>query len=102
MKSKKTLLVAALCGAVIGAQFAHVDFHVITSRFPALALDRSLLSYRGFLLASIAVWALFGLYWESAEKNAAAALSSESRGSRGLHVFLANISLMLEIVPIRG
>ena len=67
-----------------------------------MPLDRSLLSYRGFLLASVAVWALFGIYWDHAAKNAAAAKSSESRWSRGLHVALVNLALLLEIVPIRG
>lgn len=67
-----------------------------------MPLDRSLLSYRGFLLASVAVWALFAIYWDHAAKGAAPAKSSESRWSRGLHVALVNLALLLEIVPIRG
>jgi len=42
------------------------------------------------------------MYWEHAAKGAAAAKSSEGKVSRGVHVFLANVALLLEIVPIRG
>jgi protein-S-isoprenylcysteine O-methyltransferase Ste14 len=70
--------------------------------FSALSPDRSLLHYRGFLLAGIAAWALFGIYWDHAAKSAAAAKSSESRRSRAFHVTLVNLALMFEILPIRG
>lgn len=102
MQLKKVLLLAVLFGAMLGAKSLHIDFHVIGDKFPPLAPDRSLLSYRGFLLAGVAIWALFGIYWEIAAKNAAEAKISESRRSRGVHVVLVNAALVLEIVPIRG
>ena len=39
------------------------------NHIPVFALDRSLLGHRGFLLAGIAIWALYGLYWEQAAKG---------------------------------
>jgi protein-S-isoprenylcysteine O-methyltransferase Ste14 len=74
----------------------------IPANVPALAFDRALLAHRQFLMAGIGWWGLFGVYWEVAAKNAAPAKTSESQASRGLHVFLANVALLLEIVPIRG
>jgi protein-S-isoprenylcysteine O-methyltransferase Ste14 len=35
-------------------------------------------------------------------KGAAAVKNSESKASRGFHVFLANVAVLLEIAPIRG
>jgi protein-S-isoprenylcysteine O-methyltransferase Ste14 len=102
VQRKKTLLVSTLCGAAIGALAVQVGLHDIIGRFPALAPDRRLLSYPGFLLSGMAVWALFGIYWEIAAKNAAAARRSESRRSRALHVALVNLALVLELFPIRG
>ncbi len=102
MQLKKVLLLAVLFGAMLGAKSLHIDFHAMGDKFPPLAPDRSLLSYRGFLLAGVAIWALFGIYWEIAAKNAAEAKISESRRSRGVHVVLVNAALVLEIVPIRG
>lgn len=57
--------------------------------------------HRQFVLAVIP-WLLFSLYWEIAAKDSAEARSSESKTSRGLHVFLANVAILLEIAPIRG
>ena len=54
------------------------------------------------LWASVPIWILFGLYWEIAAKNAAREKSSESSGSRGLHVFMANAALLLLFVPVPG
>jgi len=102
MRREKILLASALCGAAIGALAVRFGFHAIVGEFPALAPDRPLLNYRGFLLAGMAAWALFGIYWEHAAKNAAPARSSESPRSRALHVVLVNVSLVMEILPIRG
>jgi len=54
------------------------------------------------LWASGAVWILFSIYWEIAAKNAAQEKSSESSGSRGLHVFMTNAALLLLFVPVPG
>jgi protein-S-isoprenylcysteine O-methyltransferase Ste14 len=100
MKSKKTILIATVGGALLGAVIALYGAHV-RSAFPALALDRALLSHRLFLTVGLP-WILFSFYWEAAAKNAATTQSSESRGSRALHVLLANVALLVEIAPIRG
>ena len=102
MKPKKLILPAVLCGAVIGVQAANIGFDAIIGKFPGLALDQSLVGHRGLLAVGVAVWGLFGVYWEIAAKNAAVAKSSESPRSRALHVVLVNVALILEIVPIRG
>ena len=45
---------------------------------------------------------LFSIYWELAAKGAAEAKSSESKGSRGVHVFLTNVAVLLILAPIAG
>jgi protein-S-isoprenylcysteine O-methyltransferase Ste14 len=54
------------------------------------------------LWATLAGWLLFSIYWDVAAKNTAPAASSESRGSRILHVFLTNAALLLILVPVHG
>lgn len=101
MQRNKVLLLASLGGAIVGALFTRLDFHIFTG-IGALAIDHELLGHKKFLLACLAPWVIFGIYWDIAAKNSAAAKSSESRGSRGIHVFLANAALLIEIAPIRG
>jgi protein-S-isoprenylcysteine O-methyltransferase Ste14 len=100
MDRKKTVLIAALGGAIAGA--IATLLRVDAARITAFAPDQPLLAWKPFLVASVAGWAIFSLYWEHAAKTAAAAKSSESRASRRVHVFLTNIALLLEIAPIRG
>jgi len=54
------------------------------------------------LWASVPGWVLYSIYWEAAAKNAAPIAKPESRGSRGLHVFLANTALLLILAPVPG
>ena len=100
MKNKKVLLLATLGGSVVGALIALYGTH-IPIHYPAFAWDNALFSHRLFLAAGVP-WIAFSLYWEFAAKNASAAKHSESRGSRALHVFLANIAILFAIAPIRG
>jgi len=100
MKQKKVLLFASAGGAVIGALAVRFGGDIPT-RFPAFTLDRALLAHHRYLLPAIP-WILFSMYWEFSAKGAAAAKSSESKVSRGIHVFLANVAVLLEIAPIRG
>lgn len=100
MKYKWIILVASICGAVVGAVTVRYGVH-ISSRLPALALDRSALTHGRYLFATIP-WILFSLYWEVAAKEAAEAKSSEPSGSRAFHVLLANVGVLLVIAPIRG
>jgi protein-S-isoprenylcysteine O-methyltransferase Ste14 len=97
---KKIILLSAVCGAVVGALAVTLGSHIPVS-VPTLAYDQALLAHQRYLVAAIP-WVLFSAYWEIAAKGAAEAKSSESRVSRGVHVFLANVALLLEIAPIRG
>ena len=100
MKQKKGLLLASVGGAVIGALAVRYGSN-LPALFPGFALDRAMLAHHRYLLPIIP-WILFSMYWEFAAKDASAAKSSEGKVSRGVHVFLANVALLLEIVPIRG
>ena len=100
MKQKKVLLLPSAAGAVFGALVVRFGNN-LTARFPAFTLDRALLAHHRYLLPAIP-WILFSMYWEFAAKGAAEAKNSESKASRGFHVFLANVAVLLEIVPIRG
>jgi protein-S-isoprenylcysteine O-methyltransferase Ste14 len=100
MKRLKTILRAGLIGAAIGVLVAkfvfHKEAHIADSLF-----DKSLIARWPWVCAVVG-WVLFSLYWEISAKNAAAARSAESGTSRGVHVFLANAALILEIIPLRG
>jgi protein-S-isoprenylcysteine O-methyltransferase Ste14 len=100
MQRRKIILIAVLSGAIAGALATRVHFRLPDTA--VFATDHALLAYQPFLLASIFLWAIFGIYWEQAARTASAAKSSESKFSRGIHVFLANAALLLEILPIRG
>lgn len=92
-------MVAAACGAAIGVLATRTqDFSLI----PPSARDQALLAHSRFLVAGILGWVVFSLYWEIEAKKAAPAKTSESKGSRAVHVFMANAALILEIAPIRG
>src|SRR5260370_17293472 len=64
--------------------------------------DDKLIAHWPFLVVSVLAWSLFSIYWEAAAKSASAAKSSESQGSRGVHVFVVNIAMFLVLIPIRG
>jgi protein-S-isoprenylcysteine O-methyltransferase Ste14 len=95
----KTTVIAAGGGVAIGVVATRTgDFSLV---LPS-ARDQALLAHSPFLLAGILGWVVFSFYWEAAAEKAAPAKTSESKGSRAVHVFLANAALLLEIVPIRG
>ncbi len=98
----KIVLQAALIGAVLGASATRILDIRRLAGVPFFAPDPALHGYRPLLLAAMAGWVLFSLYWEMTAKNSAASKSRESRASRAIHVVLANIAVVLEIVPIRG
>ena len=100
MKQKKVLLLASAAGAVFGALVVRFGNN-LTARFPGFTLDRALLAHHRYLLPAIP-WILFSMYWEFAAKGAAEVKNSESKPSRGIHVFLTNVDVLLAIVPIRG
>jgi protein-S-isoprenylcysteine O-methyltransferase Ste14 len=94
--TRRLVLIAAACGAAIGARLSSGGIHV------ALPLDEAMLAHRGFLAVCAATLVLFSVYWEVAARTAAPAKSSESRFSRGIHVFLVNIAMLLVMAPVRG
>ena len=47
-------------------------------------------------------WVAFSLYWDAAGKKTAETRSAESRWSRWIHLFLANVALILEVVPLHS
>lgn len=97
------IVASALVGAAIGfrlpARLKDPAFRHGTSWY---SVDSALEGHWGFLIACIAGWALFSLYWEVEAKKAAAAKSSESHVSRGVHVLLVNLAQLMVLAPIRG
>ena len=69
---------------------------------PWLAYDAALLAYWRFLIAALAGFVIFSLYWELEARKAAEASSTESTASRAFHVTFANLALLLIILPVRG
>ncbi len=95
MKRRLAIIAAAaLAGAVIGALSQSRALH-----FPRPRFDPAVTAHPQFLIAAIAVWSLFSLYWEAAARSAAPAQSSESPLSRALHVGLVNLAAMLVLIP---
>jgi protein-S-isoprenylcysteine O-methyltransferase Ste14 len=97
---RKILVWSALMGLVVGATVARLAGYV-PAKVAAFGFENTPMG-RWQLIAAVVPWLLFSLYWEVAAKNAAATKKSESNGSRGVHVVLANLALVLEIVQIRG
>jgi protein-S-isoprenylcysteine O-methyltransferase Ste14 len=101
MQRIKPILIAALIGAVVGL-LSH-RFHLYELRhLPAFAFDPVLRSYKLYWKASVAGWVVFSLYWEVAAGNVAKTKSSESLGSRRVHLFLTTVGMILELAPIHG
>ena len=100
MKRFKVILVATLVGAVAGALVARLALHG-GGRFAGSLFDKALIDRWPWMGAAVG-WVIFSLYWEAAAKNAAATKSAETGASRGIHVFLTNAALILEMIPLRG
>jgi protein-S-isoprenylcysteine O-methyltransferase Ste14 len=97
-----TVTIVSLGGGALIGLLALRYGNVIIAQVPALAFDKSLLAHRGLFMAAALGWSIFGVYWDIAAKKATPVKSSESRGSRALHVFATNAGLVLEFAPIRG
>jgi protein-S-isoprenylcysteine O-methyltransferase Ste14 len=96
----KVIVTAAACGAAVGVQATRAGRNF--SLLPPSVEDQALLAHYPFLIAGILGFVAFSLYWEIAAKNAAAAKTSESKGSRAIHVVLVNVAVLLELAPIKG
>jgi len=86
------IALAAAAGAVIGA--------LIARRVPHLA--EAHLNLPPGIKISLALWVLFSIYWSIAAKDSAPTRSSESTGSRQLHLILVNIALLVLVFPVPG
>src|SRR5215813_10586147 len=100
MSRKRAILLAALLGAAFAAKRAHVGVDLLQTN-PFFALDPAPCSRQRAFAACI-VWVAFSVYWEVAAKGNTPERAAESSVSRGFHVFLTNIALLLQIAPIRG
>jgi protein-S-isoprenylcysteine O-methyltransferase Ste14 len=54
------------------------------------------------MVGSIALWMLLYIYWEVAAHHAAAAVETESRPSRFIHVLLLNVAQLILFLPVYG
>jgi protein-S-isoprenylcysteine O-methyltransferase Ste14 len=101
MQRLRPILISAVFGAVAALLIRR--FHLYEFRhLPAFALDPVLQSYKLYWRASVAGWVVFSLYWEIAAKNVAKTKSSESLGSRRVHLFLTTVGMILVLAPIHG
>ena len=89
-----------LAGVMIGVLLG-VRSHILPD-VPALAPDKLLLAQKHFPLLAVIGWLIFGIYWEYIGKKSAPIQSAESSFSRAFHVFLTNLALLLQILPIYG
>jgi protein-S-isoprenylcysteine O-methyltransferase Ste14 len=101
MKRYRVLL-AILIGLLFGMRIAQLDAGAFLARIPFFSHDRVLFSHPGFWIACVAGWGILGVYWEIAERTAAAAKSAEPWASRGVHVFLTSMAQLMVLIPIRG
>jgi len=97
---KNLILIAELCAValiVVVVRFGASN-HVIGAAF---AQDKALMAHPEIRIAWVG-WIIFTLYWEIAKKKATAATSSESAASRGVHVLMTNLGLLLVAAPLVG
>ena len=105
-KSKSFLRVVALsagAGAIVGALWSKLHPGSGGSPISNLHVAIAKLQHTGFSLASVIALLLFlafSFYWDAAAANAAKAQTSESRGSRGIHLFLVTVAQILLLFPI--
>jgi protein-S-isoprenylcysteine O-methyltransferase Ste14 len=97
--------IAALVGAVIGA--ALTLRHPRPASSPPFGIHELGTAVMGLgfappMLAAIAMWALFSMYWEIKAKSASETKRSESRGSRSIHVTLVSLAQLLIFLPVPG
>jgi protein-S-isoprenylcysteine O-methyltransferase Ste14 len=94
------ILWAALAGAVVGAVAVNFAPH-LGRRLAASLFDQDIINRWPWFGAAVG-WIVFSLYWDAAAQKTAQTKSAESRASRGIHVFLTNAALLLEVIPLRG
>jgi len=98
--AQTTALIAELGAAALILAAVKFAYQIPAVR-AALALDNSLTG-RWQMWGAWAGWVVFSLYWEIAKPGSREVQRVESGFSRGIHVFLANIGLLLVAAPILG
>lgn len=82
---------------------ATVLFALALRRTPrAVQMVGGLLVLTPGMIAAIVLLCIFSIYWSIAAKDSKPAASSESKASRGLHVFLINAGVLLLILAVPG
>jgi protein-S-isoprenylcysteine O-methyltransferase Ste14 len=110
MRRNQSMWIAVVCGAIVGAVVSllghKTGLHGATGHlffaWAFFAKDRALLDHHVLFYACLGCWVVFSIYWDMAARNVAATKSAERKASRGLHVFLANVALLLIAAPIHG
>ena len=85
------IVAAAVLGAAIGARLA-----------AGRSFDVSPPPLKTGLSLALALWVVWGIYWEVKAKESAPAATSESSLSRGLHIVLLNVAMAIVLLPIPG
>jgi protein-S-isoprenylcysteine O-methyltransferase Ste14 len=94
VKIPAAVMIAAACGAVIGA--------FLVRKGSAPPPPHSPLLLGSPMALSLYCWLALSAYWSWAARGASAANSAESQGSRLLHVLLINASVILTFWPFDG
>lgn len=102
MKNRKSIFIAAICGALVEVLLMRSGALRTLQRLPFFEKDPLLWAHRDFWIAAVAILVVFSLYWEIAARSASRATRSESKISRAIHVTLANIGLLMVLAPLRG
>ncbi|HEX4006225.1 MAG TPA: isoprenylcysteine carboxylmethyltransferase family protein [Acidobacteriaceae bacterium] len=63
---------------------------------------RNLVGMSRAMMIAVIILCIFSIYWSAASKNSKPAASSESKASRGFHVFLINAGFFLLVFSIPG
>lgn len=89
------MLVAGAVGGVIGGALAH-------GHQPTPRTLPTLLQWPPAMALAVALICLFSIAWSIAARNSAPSQSSESTGSRRLHLIVLNSAVLLLILPVPG
>lgn len=100
MSKRRKLLVPILtAAAIVIAVLIGPAFHLHPQPPRRVA---QLLHFSHAMIAAVVLICLFSLIWDALAKDSAPTVSSESRASRGFHVIVLNLAVLLLILPVPG